>query len=460
MRYYTPVYFFHITTWKGDSPNKPPQNSYKELRALAFVDTVNRPQLVDVLPAVRAAFSASRDPGQPFFAMLTKHGHIWLATGGFHARSAGDWKPHNVLYLFDDLYDQDRLPRVVRLDEIFDRCTSLFRMADGCPCPLAHGYHRDVEGVSNYFTYACGVEHVWPLARKGEYRGAVAETLRKASRIPDVLPAYAEDFQYLSRRWLLDAPFAHDTCTHEELVVPDMDDIANHRQQLSENAKVAAATRGFRKKECSGCVFKRCLPWNTRSCDGRKSLDDVRRHNGTATVTCPGFTDLQRNALMHSSANYRALDAYGFNSKRKRIVNLGYFTENGAFRVFSAARNKAIEWIDVTSWDALVAMIPQIAEWDLTQVNYTVSDEALRIYALVAAKPWRNFKSGWGNNTKDLLGVWVRNAYYAGQPQVVSCVYAGWGNRYEFMADGSTEKSLFGLLHDDRDGSVIPARIG
>jgi hypothetical protein len=433
---------------------------YNTLRALAFVDTENRTQLVDVLPAVRAAFSASRDPEQPFFAMLTKHGHTWLATGGFHARSAGSWEPHNVLYLFDDLYDQTRLPRVVKLAERFDQCTSLFRMADGCPCPMAGNYHRDVEGVSDYATYTCGVDHVWPLVRKGKYRGAVAETLRKDSRIPDVLPAYAEDFQHIPRRWLLDKPFAHDTGTHDELVVPNMDDIAAHREKLRENARVAAATRSFRKKECSGCLFKQCLPWNTRSCDGKKSDADIRRYNGEATVTCPGFTEQQRNVLMRSSINYRALDAYGLDSPHKRAANLGYFTENGTFRVFRAARNFSGEHVDVRSWDELVTMIPQIAEWNLEYASAPITDEALRIYALVAQKKWRRFRSGWGHNSKDLVGLWIRDGYGESQPQVVSCVYTGYGNRYEFTADGTSEKALFGLLHDDREGSVILAQIG
>ena len=462
MKYYTPVYFFHITKGRYERPSHVPNNAYRELRALAFVDTENRAELGDVLPAVRAAFSESREDSEPFFAVLTKHGHTWLATGGFHARSAGDWRPHKKLYIFDDLYAEDSTPRVVDLAETFDTCTSLFRMADGCPCPLAKARINDETGGQDYYTYHCGVEFVWPQVRKEPYNSLVAQTLRQSACLPDSVPKHAGEYEFLSRRELLDEPFAHTISTHDELAVPDMESIARYREQLRENAKAAAATRGFRSKECSECPFKKCSAWHTRDCDGHKTLDDIRQYNGTPTVVYPGFTDLQRNVLMRSSANYRALDAYGLNSPHKRAANLGYFTESGAFRVFRSARNFQSEHIDVKSWDALITMIPQIAEWDLTQLSASgISEEALRIYTLISGKRWRNFRSGWGNTTKDLLGIWVRNGYYgASTPQVVSCLYSGYGNRYEFTADGSSERVLFSLLHDDREGSVITSQIG
>lgn len=462
MKYYTPVYFFHIPVKRQKRPNEPPEGDYKELRGLAFVDTENTVSLEEVLPAVRAAFAPSHNGSQPFFALLSQAGNAWFATGGFHARSAGDWEPHKVLHVFDDLYSEHP-PRVVDLeDEAFDTCVSLFRMAGGCPCPLATAYTRDEEGMSGMATYGCGVERVWPLVRKTPYSGRDADTLLKRARLPDTFPRIVGEYAYMPRRWLLNETFAASECFHEELVEPDMEAIEKQREQLRENSKLAATTRTFRKTECAPCEFPKCTAWRTHRCTGQKTVEDIRRHNGDAEMFFSGFTVEQRNALMRSSVNYRHLDAYGLNSQYKRIANLGFFTESGAFRVFSAARKTRCESVDVRSWDALVALVPELKQWDLeAHARGGISEEALRIYAHISRKKWvRRLVNMHGWLSYDLLGIWVRDGYGASTPQRVCYVYGGYGNLGEIKADGSDEAALFKLLSGDEEGAVIPTKIG
>jgi len=446
-------YTYTSWTYRGRGRNNAADFS-DTFPAIAFFDTEGSLELNDAIAALRVKFADEPRPfparfrkclwmwGDPKQEGETDEEHrkrdrriLWAAAPGARFHSPRQADPFSSV-LVADIFDENSARMRMVEKELFGLCTEVEALLGQCPCPRS--YSNGSRGESG--PTACIETHlstmvkdVVPLERlMSQYYD------RRWRAMPDWFENESKlgEFEYISGRML--APTVHFAPKHLALEDIHPHNIDDNRETILEMAKATAETRRKTLLWCQTCAFSNkdkkaktggaCYRRAAARCSGTKTLEQVERAvrsdvEKTDPRGVPGFTWQQRELLM-SLGNVVYDVQIPYFSSRKTQVRLGRFVHRSAypkinetaFRVH-AARSDHSRYVDYTSWDDLVAAIPELLEHKLPEVPF--SEDVYIAYALMCQKRSVRLHRGrgyGGGAQRDLHAVrataWGVDGYY------------------------------------------------
>lgn len=359
--------------------------------AILFFNSEGELSFEEALEGIRAYIGA---PAPMLCQPVDSKGHVgWAFTPSLRMPGAPHTVPDGTLLIADIM----ATPAVVeRLDlrEIYRGCTQLSRLMSETDCPCDMRRHPSLADSDCERLVVLPALKIVPVATLLERRQCPEAFVPKAPFKP------LAGFTYVSPTLLTDK--VGRAVTKQSVGELRLSEafISARREELSERATNAAATRRLKKSKCNGCLFQgECSTYEVENCGGAKSEGDVLAHVGfygrgmrVFEWQDPlSFTPEQLYTLLYAAGPTKMWDAYVPQiSSRRTHVHLGGFIGDGKFQVVAAVGDRT-RTAYFRSWAELKEAVPELEVYRDVAVPAPWQLEA---YAAAAYSRYHRQKTG------------------------------------------------------------------